>query len=243
MPFPCLPCTGEYLVDGYVRGGCPVCLADGCAGLRESCGHPIAAGDLIDPHSTMYPDEPVELRDARVLVLPVTEYQDRLRGYFAGAGAAMRPHMAQAIAEILSRPVPDFPITFPTSWGIPAPFPDAAGQVINPFAETMAWSIHCTALAAERRGAVLATEDELWFPEAGSRVVYFLGFDKPTRPRLPGPRCCWPAAAGTRCRPSSSPTSSTSWTTTSCPPAAGTWCGGATWSPRCRATWSGSIWP
>jgi methionyl-tRNA synthetase len=85
--------------------------------------------------------------------------------------------MAQAVREILSRPLPDYPVTFPISWGIPAPFPEVAGQVVNPSAEAMAWSIHCTALAAERRGAVLAAEDELWFPEAGSRVVYFLGFD------------------------------------------------------------------
>lgn len=177
MTFPYSPRTGEYLVDGYVRGGCPVCLADGCAGLCESCGHPIAAGELIDPRSTLHPDDPVEPREAQVLVLPMEEYRDGLRDYFADHGSTMRPHMAQVVQEILSRPLPDHPVTHPISWGIPAPFPEVAGQVINPNAEPMAWSIHCSALAAERRGAVLAAEDELWFPEAGSKVVYFLGFD------------------------------------------------------------------
>ncbi|WP_322769433.1 class I tRNA ligase family protein [Frankia sp. Cr1] len=177
MMFPYSPRTGQYLVDGYVRGGCPICLADGCAGLCESCAHPIAAGDLINPRSTMYPDDPVQLRAAQVLVLPMEEYRGKIRDHFADQCSMMRPHMAQAVADMVSRPLPDFPVTYPISWGIPAPFPEVAGQVINPNAEPMAWSMYCSALSAERRGAVLAGDDELWLTGAGSSVVYFLGFD------------------------------------------------------------------
>jgi methionyl-tRNA synthetase len=178
MPFPYSPSRGKYLMDGYVRGGCPVCLADGNAGLCESCGHPIAAGDLINPRSTIRPDEPVEMREATVLVLPMEDYRDQLREHFArDASVVLRPHMAQLIEEILARPLQDYPITYPTSWGIPAPFPEVAGQVINPNAETMGWSIHCTALSAEQRGSTLAAEDELWRAGASTNVVYFLGYD------------------------------------------------------------------
>jgi methionyl-tRNA synthetase len=175
--FPYSPRTGEYLTDAYVRGGCPVCLADGCAGLCENCGHWVASGDLIDPCSTQHPDDPVELREEQVLVLPVEEHRNGLVDYFARHGAPMRPRMAQLIEEMLSRPLPDYPVTLPISWGIAAPFPEVAGQVIYSDAETVAWSMHCTALSAERRGAVLATDDELWFSEAGTKVVYFLGSD------------------------------------------------------------------
>jgi methionyl-tRNA synthetase len=177
MTFPYSPSAGEYLVDGFVRGGCPICLADGCAGLCESCGSPIAAGDLIEPRSTLRPGDPVELREAEVLVLPLEEYREQLREHFDGHRSGMRPHMAQAIAQMLSRPLPDYPVTYPISWGIPAPFGEVAGQVINPNAETMAWSMHCTSLSAERRGMVLSAEDELWLADSGSKVVYFLGFD------------------------------------------------------------------
>ncbi|KQV14829.1 MULTISPECIES: class I tRNA ligase family protein [unclassified Kitasatospora] len=175
--FPYLPSTGEYLVDGYVKGGCPVCLTEGCAGLCESCGHSSAAGDLIDPHSTEYPDAVVEMREVPVLVLPLEEYRAQLKEYFASSGAALRPHMAQAVQEILAGPLPDLPITYPISWGIPAPFPEVAGQTINPNAETMAWSIYTTALGAEKRGELLTADDQLWWPEAETEVVYFLGFD------------------------------------------------------------------
>lgn len=177
MKFPYSPATGRYLVDGFVRGGCPLCLAEGCAGLCESCGHPIAAGDLIDPKSTLDPDDPLELREAHVLVLPMERYREGIRAHFAEHGKAMRPHMAQAIREMLSRPLPDYPVTYPISWGIPAPFPEVAGQTINPNAEPAAWSIYCAALSAERRGLPSAVDDELWLADAGTKVVYFLGFD------------------------------------------------------------------
>ncbi|MET9886655.1 class I tRNA ligase family protein [Streptomyces sp. NPDC006430] len=177
VQFPYAPRTGAYLTDAYVRGGCPVCLADGCAGLCENCGHWIASGDLIDPRSTLHPDEPVELREKQVLVLPLEDHRDALVAYFARQSATMRPRLAQMIEEILARPLPDYPITLPIAWGIPAPFPEVAGQVIYADAETIAWSMHCTALAAEHHGEVMSSEDELWFSETGNKVVYFFGSD------------------------------------------------------------------
>lgn len=177
VQFPYAPHTGTYLTDAYVRGGCPVCLAEGCAGLCENCGHWIASADLIAPRSTLDPDGPVELREQQVLVLPLEEHREALVAYFAGRSATMRPRLAQMVEEILSRPLPDYPVTLPISWGIPAPFPEVAGQVIYADAETIAWSMHCTALAAERRGAVLGADDELWFSDAGTQVAYFFGSD------------------------------------------------------------------
>ncbi len=175
--FPFAPRTGEYLTDAYVQGGCPVCLADGCAGLCENCGHWIASGELVGPRSTLHPGDPVELREERVLVLPVEDYRDELVDYFDRHRATLRPRLAQMIEEMFARPLPDYPITLPISWGIAAPFPEVAGQVIYADAETIAWSMHCSALCAERRGEVLATEDELWSADSDTKVVYFFGSD------------------------------------------------------------------
>ncbi|WP_410663266.1 class I tRNA ligase family protein [Amycolatopsis sp. lyj-84] len=173
--FPYLPSTGEYLMDAYVTGGCPFCLADGYAGICESCGLPVAPGDLIGPRSTLHPEEPLEYREADILVFPVERYRADLEAYFART--PMRPGMAQLIESALAGPLPDFPITQPTSWGIPAPFPEVPGQVIYPHMEGMPWSMFTTALAAEKRGAVLTADDELWQEDSGSTVVYFLGLD------------------------------------------------------------------
>lgn len=175
MPFPYAPGTGEYLVDGHVAGTCPVCLADTCGGLCESCGHAVTAGELLDPRSTRNPEERLEIREVEVLVLPLEEYRERLRAHFADAAGLLRPHAAQVVAELLSRPLPDFPVTYPISWGIPAP--GLPGQVVNPNAEPVAWTTYCALLAAENRGLEPDSEDALWRPEAGATVVYFLGID------------------------------------------------------------------
>jgi methionyl-tRNA synthetase len=137
----------------------------------------VAAGDLLDVRSTLHPDDPVMMREVEVLVLPLERYRDRLRAHVDRHATGMRPHMAQAMAEMLARPLPDFPVTYPISWGIPVPFPEVPGQVVNPNAEPMAWSMHCTALSAETRGFPAAAEDALWQSGAGSEIVYFLGFD------------------------------------------------------------------
>ncbi|GHJ15407.1 class I tRNA ligase family protein [Micromonospora sp. AKA38] len=177
MPLPYSERTGQFLVDGFVSGNCPECLAEGCAGLCESCGHLVPAGELLNFRSTLDPDEPVTLRNARVLVLPVERYRDRLRTHVERHVDGMRPHMAQAMVRVLSRPLPDFPVTYPVPWGIQVPFPEVAGQVVNPNAEAMAWSMHCSALAAESRGHPPAGEDGLWLAGSESEIVYFLGFD------------------------------------------------------------------
>lgn len=172
MKFPYSSRSGEFLVDGFASGSCPECLAEGCAGLCESCGQLVAAGDLLDVRSTLDPSDPVVLREADVLVLPVERYRSQLQEHFSRHAAGMRPHMAQAMAAMLAKPLPDFPVTYPTSWGIEVPFPEVAGQRVNPNAEPMAWSMHATALAAGS-----SSEDELWLAGAGSEIVYFLGFD------------------------------------------------------------------
>lgn len=177
MKFPYSSRTGQFLVDGFASGGCPECLAECCAGLCESCGQLVAAGDLLDVRSTLDPTEPVVLREADVLVLPVERYRSQLREHFAAHASGLRPHMAQALEQMLARPLPDFPVTYPISWGIEVPFPEVAGQRVNPNAEPMAWSMHCSALSSEARGAAAGAEDALWLAGAGSEIVYFLGFD------------------------------------------------------------------
>jgi len=177
MKFPYSSRSGQFLVDGFASGSCPECLAEGCAGLCESCGQLVAAGDLLDVRSTLDPSDPVVLREADVLVLPVERYRAQLQEHFAAHASGMRPHMAQAMAAMLSKPLPDFPVTYPISWGIEVPFPEVAGQRVNPNAEPMAWSMHATALAAEKRSGAGSSEDALWLAGAGSEIVYFLGFD------------------------------------------------------------------
>ncbi len=166
---------GEYLLDGLVSGECPVCLSSTCGGVCESCGHPIDYAHLRDLRCTADPDERVSLRPATVLVLPMEEYRDRLAAFHAQRPFRWRPHIEQLIEEMLAKPLLDLPITSPLQRGIPAPFPETPGQVINPWAEAMPQCMHGVwhALGGEPAGAI----DEHWRADHGARIVYFLGYD------------------------------------------------------------------
>ena len=174
---PYVEATGEFLMEGLVSGGCPVCLAVSRGGLCESCGHPNNFAELTDPRSTVDPTAEVTHRETQILVLPLEEYREQLTAYHREKESTWRPHIVQLMRELLARPLPDFPITYPTGWGIPAPFPETPGQVLNAWAEGMPASMYCTAVAQRAHGEQPAADDVLWRAEHGMRLVFVLGFD------------------------------------------------------------------
>lgn len=174
--------AGAYLADGLVKGECPACFAESCGGSCEACGHPNHFDELGNPRSTLDPDDPVGYREATVLVLPMEEYRERLVAYYKEREDRWRPHSMQLIREILARPLPDVPVTFPTSWGVPAPFAETPGQVLYPWVEAMPASMYSTWWAARAAGSDVGTDtgdsvDALWRAGRGTRLVYFHGFD------------------------------------------------------------------
>jgi methionyl-tRNA synthetase len=104
-------------------------------------------------------------------------YRDQLTEFYLARESRMRPHTVQLFREVLARPLPDFPITYPVSWGIPAPFEETPAQVINAWVEGIPAVMYCTAFAAEQLGEGGAADDELWRAEGDAEVIYFIGFD------------------------------------------------------------------
>ncbi|MBO0839564.1 MAG: class I tRNA ligase family protein [Sciscionella sp.] len=169
--------TEQFLMEGLVEGGCPVCLAQSRGGLCESCGHPNNFDELLEPHSTTDPAHSISSKEVEILVLPLEEYRSKLSEFHAEKAATWRPHIVGLIRELLAKPLPDFPITYPTSWGIAAPFPEVHGQVINAWVEGMPASMYCTEFGSRQLGESPASYDELWRAERNVQLVYFLGFD------------------------------------------------------------------
>ncbi|WP_238014771.1 class I tRNA ligase family protein [Dactylosporangium sp. AC04546] len=169
--------TGTFLVEGLVAGDCPVCLTFSRGGLCETCGHPNNFDELLNARSTVDPDDPVTTREARILVLPMERYRDRLTAYYAERTGRMRPHTVQLVRELLDRPLPDFPVTYPVAWGIPAPFAETPGQTVNAWVEGIPAVMYCTQFAAEQAGLPRRADDELWRAEHDPHIVYFIGFD------------------------------------------------------------------
>lgn len=169
--------NGEAVFEAYVKGRCPNCLALTSGGLCEGCGHPNNFTEIHEPFATLSPDEPLTSRTFRILVFELEHYRSQLVAYYEAKGRHLRPHIRKLMDELFSRRLPDFPITYPGTWGLPAPFDGASGQVINAWAEGMPASMYCTAVAARNRGVPCSTVDMLWRSEHGFKLIYFMGFD------------------------------------------------------------------
>lgn len=169
--------SGEALFEAYVKGRCPTCLAATSGGLCEGCGHPDDYADILSPCNALASEEPLTKRSYRILVLELEQYREQLQTYYTTKAAMLRPHIRALMDEMFDRPLPDFPITYPGSWGIPADFCGADGQVINAWAEGMPAAMVCSAVAARNNGVPCTAYDSLWMAERGYRLVYFMGFD------------------------------------------------------------------
>lgn len=171
MPFPYSERTGEFLVEGLVRGLCPGCVTESRGGVCEMCGHPNNFDELIEPRSVLDPTDRLTVREATVLVLPLESYRDRIAAYYAEHESALRPRTRQFLRAALARPLPDFPITYPIHYGLPSPLPGTEGQTINAWVEGIPAVQYCTARAQR------PTEQNLWLARHDPEITYFIGSD------------------------------------------------------------------
>lgn len=166
-----------FLVEGFIGGDCPTCLADSRGGFCEGCGHPIDFDALIEPYSILDPGEQISFREVEILVFPVEEYREQLRAYYEEKAPGWRPHLVTLMRELLARPLPDYPITYPVEWGLPAPFAETPGQTLNAWVEGMPASMYCTAYSQRQTGFDPPSNDDAWRAQHGARPIVFMGFD------------------------------------------------------------------
>jgi methionyl-tRNA synthetase len=130
------PIRGRYLFEGYASGCCPTCLAPSKGNICEACGHPNEAAQLFNLYPTGgHPGEPVEMRRHSGLVLNLERWRKPLARHLLTSLPQLRPALRRLIDELLAGPLPAFPITFPSDYGIPAPFPNCDGHVLNVWVE------------------------------------------------------------------------------------------------------------
>jgi methionyl-tRNA synthetase len=147
----CADC-GRTMHHSYVVGKCPIC-GSGANGLScEPCGGFTPAGLLVDASCARCGGS---LRPMRVTVpvLPLEDYRDHLVEEWQQADLPGR--VRAALAYYLRAPLPDYPVAYPTNWGIEGDgplaglrvdFPTELGlsylygpaRVLNPAADTLA---------------------------------------------------------------------------------------------------------
>jgi methionyl-tRNA synthetase len=167
--------TGRHLYDGLLTGTCPACGGGSNGGACEDCGAPNNYDELLDPRSTLDPDEPVSFREERILVLPLEGLRTELESHFAELAPRLRPHPKQLMEQLLAGPLPELPVTVPGSWGVPAPFDETPGQIVYPWAEAMPAAMYATWWANGQDPAL--PYDHHWRAEQGAELVLLHGFD------------------------------------------------------------------
>ncbi|WP_030607912.1 class I tRNA ligase family protein [Streptomyces sclerotialus] len=173
--FPYCAETGRYLLEAFATGHCPECLTATCGAICENCGHPNDVTSLLFATSTGAATAATEPREVEILVLPLEEYREQFTAFYAEHRATMRPHVLRFVDEMLSRPLPDFPVTYPADWGVPAGIDGFDGQVFNVWAEMLPGLIHMAETA--RAGRAPEQTPGVWDKDSGFELVQFLGYD------------------------------------------------------------------
>lgn len=167
----CRGCA-RHLFESFVKGRCPYCGEGAAGNLCEACGRVNDPIELIDPTCSLCHARP-ETVERRGLYLPLERYRSQLAEFYASR-SSWRPHLRALCRWLVAHPLPDYPISYPTSWGIPVPVEGMEGQAINVWAEMYPGHIATTrALGAVRDDPGLA--DRLW--GGGATLVQFLGYD------------------------------------------------------------------
>ncbi|WP_350335405.1 class I tRNA ligase family protein [Coralliovum pocilloporae] len=176
IPVLLCPETNVALFEANVSGSCPTCLAVTAGGICETCGHPNLPSSLVTPSSkSSLGKAPIEA-EMEIYCLELERYRSQLANLLYNE-VHSRPSLDRLMRQLLSKPLADFPLTFPSTWGIPAPFPGAEGQVLNPWGEIYAGQIYALERGSQRSTRFEDVVGRLNTSPSGSRLVQFLGFD------------------------------------------------------------------
>jgi methionyl-tRNA synthetase len=162
----CADC-GRTLHHSYVVGKCANC-GSGANGLScEPCGAFTSAQTLVDPSCARCGGSPRPLV-VTVPVLPLEQYRERLLTEWLQG--EWPPRVRTVLKHYLSAPLPDYPVAYPTNWGI-----EWRGQRVD-FPTELGFSYFYGAAKALRPDArTVAERVEAWHDVDG--VWHFNGID------------------------------------------------------------------
>ena len=167
----------RYAFESYLKGFCPTCFSPTAGAICEACGHPNDATTILDPQCGASPDHTLEPREVELVVLELERFRDAITNFYAEQARFWRPHPVRLVAQLLQAPLPDYPITYISDWGIPAPFPGCDGQVLNVWAEMLPGLMRTAEYARTQRGDGKPEAEAIWRADSGNRLIQFLGYD------------------------------------------------------------------
>jgi methionyl-tRNA synthetase len=168
----CEPC-GRYLFESFAKGRCPHCGEEASGNLCEACGRVNDPVELVEPVCG-FCRRPATLGEYTGVFLPLERHRAALAEFYA-TRATWRPHLRALCEWLTSRPLPDYPVSYPSPWGIRVPVDGFEDHAVNVWFEMYPGHLETTRDWAARAGLDPAAADALW--AGGSTVVQFLGYD------------------------------------------------------------------
>jgi len=156
----------RLLFEGFARGWCPRCGAETPGHLCEMCGWVNDPADLVEPTCSLCRGA-TRTVEWEGLFLPLEPHRRRLEGFWA-TRTSWRPHLLAYCEAMLAQPLPDYPVSHPSGWGVPVPVEGLGQQVINVWLEMYAGHVHAARTTAGFEGSP---------GSPGFTLVQFLGHD------------------------------------------------------------------
>lgn len=155
-----------YLYESFVKGLCPFCKNESSGNLCEACGQINDPIELKNPICNICGTNP-RITQYTGLFFPINEYREQLKDFYE-TRTTWRAQLTEYCNYIISKDIPDYPVTYPSEWGIPVPVDEFEGQVINVWFEMypgILESIESDYINSDRHTSTSGT------------LVQFLGFD------------------------------------------------------------------
>ena len=161
----------QFLADRYIVGTCPNCGNENAYGDQcERCGTSLSPTELINPRSMLSGAQPV-LRDTKHWFLPLDQYEPWLREWIVeGHKNDWKTNVYGQCKSWIDQGLHPRAVTRDLDWGVPVPVPGAEGKVLYVWFDAPIGYISATKEA-------FPEEWELYWKDAGSKLVHFIGKD------------------------------------------------------------------
>ena len=161
----------QFLADRYIVGTCPNCGNENAYGDQcERCGTSLSPTELINPRSMLSGAQPV-LRDTKHWFLPLDQYEPWLREWIVeGHKNDWKTNVYGQCKSWIDQGLHPRAVTRDLDWGVPVPVHGAEGKVLYVWFDAPIGYISATKEA-------FPDEWELYWKDAGSKLVHFIGKD------------------------------------------------------------------
>ncbi|MBI4180714.1 MAG: methionine--tRNA ligase [Chloroflexi bacterium] len=185
MSQPFCPTCRRFLPDRYTEGTCPYCRSANARGDQcDSCGKPMNATDLIEPHCRQCGTTP-QFKDSEHFFLKLSAFEDKLKDW-TQEQKHWRPNVFMLTQRYLKEGLRDRAITRDIDWGIVVPVAGFENKRIYVWFEAVIGYLSATKEWAKSSG-----DEEKWlsfWQDDKTKSYYFIGKDN-----IPFHTIIWPA--------------------------------------------------